>query len=57
MAVAGDPVKTGLVESLSRPSGNDTGMSGDAAKLSGKVVEFVQDMLPSAHRVIALVYS
>jgi len=55
MAVAGDPVKTGLVESLSRPGGNVTGMSGDAAELSGKVGEFVHDMLSSAHRVIALV--
>jgi putative tryptophan/tyrosine transport system substrate-binding protein len=32
-------------------------MSGDAAELSGKVGEFVHDMLPSAHRVIALVNS
>ena len=55
MAVAGDPVATGLVESLSRPGGNVTGMSGNAAELSGKIVEFVRDMLPSAHRLTALV--
>jgi putative ABC transport system substrate-binding protein len=55
MAVAGDPVKTGLVGSLSRPGGNVTSMSGNAAELSGKVGEFVHDMLPSAHRLTALV--
>ena len=30
-------------------------MSGDAAELSGKIAEFVRDMLPSAHRLTALV--
>jgi ABC-type uncharacterized transport system substrate-binding protein len=55
MAVAGDPIATGPVESLSRPGENVTGMSGDAAELVAKIVEFVRDMLPSARRIPALV--
>ena len=55
MALAGDPVGTGLVESLARPGGNVTGIAGVVAELAGKSVELIRDMLPSAHRVVALV--
>jgi putative ABC transport system substrate-binding protein len=55
MALAGDPVATGLVESLSRPGGNVTGMTGDAAELAGKNVEFIRELLPTARRIAALV--
>ncbi len=55
MAVAGDPVATGLVESLARPGGNITGTSGMAADLAGKCVELIREMLPSALRVAVLV--
>jgi len=55
MAAAGDPVASGFIVSLSRPGGNVTGMSGDAAELAGKIVEFVRDMLPSAQRMAAFV--
>src|SRR5262245_26248885 len=54
MAFAGDPIATGLVDSLSRPGGNVTGMSGVNAQLGGKCVELIREMLPSAHRVVAL---
>jgi putative ABC transport system substrate-binding protein len=54
MALAGDPIATGLVDSLSRPGGNVTGMSGVNAQLGGKCVELIREMLPSAHRVVAL---
>jgi len=54
MAVAGDPVATGLVKSLSRPGGNITGLSGVDADLSGKTVQFIRDLLPSARRVAVL---
>src|SRR6185369_17557487 len=36
MALVGDPVRTGLVESLGRPGGNATGLSIVATDLSGK---------------------
>src|SRR5262245_41736551 len=49
MALAGNPVETGLVESLARPGGNITGMAGVAAELAGKCVELIRDMLPTAH--------
>jgi putative ABC transport system substrate-binding protein len=54
MALAGNPVETGLVESLARPGGNITGMAGVAAELAGKSVELIRDMMPSGRRVIAL---
>jgi putative ABC transport system substrate-binding protein len=54
MALAGNPVETGLVESLDRPGGNITGMAGSAAELAGKCMELVREMLPSARRAIAL---
>jgi ABC-type uncharacterized transport system substrate-binding protein len=54
MAAAGDPIATGLVDSLNRPGGNVTGMSGVNAELGGKCVELIREMLPSAHRVVVL---
>jgi len=54
MALVGNPIETGLVESLARPGGNITGMSGVAAELAGKSVQLIRDMLPTAHRVVAL---
>ena len=49
MALVGNPIETGLVESLARPGGNITGMSGVAAELAGKSVQLIRDMLPTAH--------
>ena len=49
--VTGDPLGTGLVESLSRPGGNITGLSQWVRKRTAKCVEFLRDMLPSARRV------
>ena len=49
--LAGDPLGTGLVESLSRPGANITGLSQMAAETIGKCVELFRDMLPSARRV------
>ena len=54
MAETGDPIGTGLVASLPRPGGNVTGMASVAAELSGKCVQLIRDMLPSARRVTAL---
>jgi putative ABC transport system substrate-binding protein len=54
IALAGNPVENGLVESLDRPGGNVTGMSGVGAELASKSVELIQELLPSARRVAAL---
>jgi putative ABC transport system substrate-binding protein len=54
IALAGDPIANRLVVSLNRPGGNVTGMSGVNAELGGKSVELIREMLPSAHRVVAL---
>ena len=54
VVVSGDPVGTGLVQSLARPGGNITGVSLMAAELHGKCVELFRDILPSLRRVAAL---
>ena len=54
MAETGDPIGTGLVMSLPRPGGNVTGIASVTAELSGKCVQLIRDMLPSARRVTAL---
>jgi putative ABC transport system substrate-binding protein len=42
----GDPVGAGLVASLSRPSANVTGMSAQAAELSAKRLQILNDLVP-----------
>lgn len=54
VAIAGDPVETGIVPSLARPRGNVTGVSLMAAAANGKSVELFRDMLPSIRRVAVL---
>jgi putative tryptophan/tyrosine transport system substrate-binding protein len=54
IALAGNPVENGLVETLDRPGGNVTGMSGVGAELASKSVELIQELLSSARRVAAL---
>jgi putative tryptophan/tyrosine transport system substrate-binding protein len=53
-AACGDPVGTGLVESLARPGGNVTGISGVVGELSAKIVELIREIMPTAHRIAAL---
>ena len=48
---SGDPVAAGLVQSLSRPGGNLTGISFLALDLVGKRIELVKEVLPSAKRL------
>ena len=57
MAPAGAPVETGLVQSLSRPGGNVTGVTNMAAELGGRRLQLLKDMLPALGRVGALVSS
>jgi putative ABC transport system substrate-binding protein len=54
VAFSGDPVATGLVESLSHPDGNVTGVSGMNAELSAKCVELLREALPSARKLAVL---
>jgi putative tryptophan/tyrosine transport system substrate-binding protein len=50
----GDPVATGLVKSLSRPSGNVTGVSDMAIELAPKRLELLKDMVPTLRTVAML---
>jgi len=54
MADAGDPVGTGLVDSLARPGANITGIAGITAELAAKTVDLYREMLPSVRRLAAL---
>ena len=54
MAPAGDPVGTGLVDSLARPGGNVTGLSAATAELAGKSLDVLREILPDMRRVAAL---
>jgi putative ABC transport system substrate-binding protein len=51
---AGDMVETGLVASLARPGGNITGVNDPAAVLSGKRLEILKELVPSAKRIAVL---
>src|SRR5262245_3131277 len=50
-AAAGDPVATGLVESLARPGGNVTGLSLQATDLAGKRIELLREVVPNLRRL------
>ncbi len=51
MTSAGDPLGTGLVDSLARPGGNVTGLSLMSPDLSGKRLEFLKQIVPALARV------
>ena len=53
---AGDPVATGLVEGLSRPGGNLTGVTEVSTDLSAKRLELIRDAVPDL-RVVAMLWN
>ncbi|SDR60130.1 putative ABC transport system substrate-binding protein [Rhizobiales bacterium GAS113] len=51
---AGDPIGTGLVESLARPGGHVTGISDVSAEVTPKRLELLKQFAPSLRRVAVL---
>jgi putative tryptophan/tyrosine transport system substrate-binding protein len=54
VALVGDPLASGLVESLARPGGNITGFSSMVPEYGGKLVELLHGVVPAAARVAVL---
>ena len=55
VTITGDPVRIGLVASMSRPGGNITGTSTIAPELAAKRLELLRELRPTATRVGELV--
>jgi len=53
-AIGGDPVAPGLVSSLSRPSGNVTGVTFFTSPLAAKRLELLRDLVPQVTRFAVL---
>lgn len=51
---AGDPVATGLAESVARPGGNLTGMTELSTELSAKRLEILKEVVPNLRQVAML---
>src|SRR3954468_14281532 len=51
---AEDPVKLGLVPSLSHPRGNVTGITNGATVLNRKRLEILKDLIPGVSRIVYL---
>ncbi len=54
MVFVGDPVAAGFVTSLSRPSGNITGVSNVVDELMGKQLELLKEIVPRMTRIAIL---
>jgi len=54
-ALAGDPVGSGLVESLARPGGNVTGVTALSVKVGPKQLELLHELIPTQTVMAALV--
>jgi ABC-type uncharacterized transport system substrate-binding protein len=57
MAIIGDPVAAGLVDSVARPGGNATGFSIVAPDLSGKRLELLKEIAPDVSPVAVMLNS
>ena len=51
MVTTGDPVATGLIDSLARPGGNITGLTRLTRELNGKRLELLKEAVPGISRV------
>jgi putative ABC transport system substrate-binding protein len=51
---AADPVGLGLVQSLSRPGGNLTGLASVNPGFTGKIIEILREMVPTASKIAVL---
>ena len=56
MIPLGDPVLTGLVESLAHPGGNVTGLTFMASGLAAKRLALLKEAVPGVSRVLTLTY-
>jgi putative ABC transport system substrate-binding protein len=54
-SVGGDPVKHGLVASLSRPGGNATGINFFSSEVTAKRLGLLRELLPTATRIGLLI--
>jgi ABC-type uncharacterized transport system, periplasmic component len=54
MAAVADPLGSGLVASLARPSGNTTGLTLQSAELTTKRLELLKEVMPQAVRIAIL---
>jgi putative tryptophan/tyrosine transport system substrate-binding protein len=54
MAAAGDPIATGLIDSLARPRSNVTGIATASTAFAGKSIDLIREAIPSARRVAVL---
>ena len=54
MAAIGEPVESGMVESLARPGGNVTGLSAFVTQLTQKRIELLKELAPGIRRIGAL---
>ena len=50
-AIAGDPVGIGLIDSLSHPGGNVTGLSLEQTDIASKRLETLRNVVPNLHRL------
>ncbi|MBX3643229.1 MAG: ABC transporter substrate-binding protein [Rubrivivax sp.] len=57
MAGTGDPVATGLVQSLARPGGNVTGVSALGPELAAKSIELLRELQPGLKRLGVLAHA
>ncbi len=55
MVLVADPVGAGIVPNLAHPGGNITGITNIVAELTGKRLEILKEIVPTAKRIAVLV--